>query len=116
MSSAMTMPETDPRSQEPYCLLTLALPVTREEALLDLLQDCPELTQGYSVLPSQGLGAGAALATVMEQVQGRARRVLVQAVLRQAELAPLLERLRMQLAAADVQYWAVPVLAQGRLA
>jgi hypothetical protein len=115
MNSTMTMPETDPHPSEPYCLLTLALPLAREEALLDLLQDCPELVQGYSVLPAQGLGAGAALASVMEQVQGRARRVLVQAVLRQVDLAPLLSRLRAQLAAADVQYWAVPVLAVGRL-
>lgn len=115
MSAAMTMPETDPHFSEPYCLLTLALPLAREEALLDLLQDCPELAHGYSVLPAQGLGAGAVLATVMEQVQGRARRVLVQAVLRQADLAPLLGRLRVQLNTPDVQYWAAPVLATGNL-
>lgn len=101
---------------EARCLLTLALPHGLEEALLDLLPECPELGSGYSVLPAQGLGAGAALHTAMEQVQGRARRVLVQAVLLQADLAPLLARLRAQLPSAEVSYWVVPVLAAGSLA
>ncbi len=109
-------PQTSTAADDARCLLTLLLPLAREDALLELLQSCPELEQGYTVLPAQGLGNGATLASVMEQVQGRARRVLVQAVLRQAELAPLLARLRAQLAAPEVQYWAQPLLAEGRLA
>ena len=98
------------------CLLTLAVPHALEEALLDLLEDCPELRGGYSVIPAQGLGPGAALHTAMEQVQGRARRVLVQAVILQSELDALLARLRAQLPSGEVSYWVVPLLAQGRLA
>lgn len=114
----MTSPEapTPAATDDTRCLLTLQAPLALEEALLELLLDSPELEQGCTVLPAQGLGAGATLATVMEQVQGRARRVLVQAVLRPADLAPLLARLRTQLATPEVRYWTVPVLAAGRLA
>lgn len=98
------------------CLLTLVLPHKLEEAVMELLENSAALESGYSVLPAQGLGVGAHLHTVMEQVQGRARRVLVQAVLRQDQLPALLESLRTAVPSAEVSYWVAPLLEHGRLA
>jgi hypothetical protein len=113
----MTTQET---SQVPaanaVCLLTLVLPHTVEAAVLELLESSAALESGYSVLPAQGLGIGAQLHTVMEQVQGRARRVLVQAVLQQDQLPALLESLRAAVPSAEVSYWVAPLLEHGRLA
>ena len=97
------------------CLLTIALPLALEEELLDCLRAQRDLVPGFSVVHGQGLGVGAALATAMEQVQGRARRVLVYAVMRDADVAPLVQRLGATLRARNVFYWAVPLLACGRL-
>lgn len=112
----MTVQDPSHADSPTLCQLVLSVPQALEEALLDLLPSCPELSRGYSVLPAQGLGEGAVLRTVMEQVQGRARRVLVLALLPQAEVSPLLHRLRAALPAPEVRYWVVPVLAEGRLA
>lgn len=98
------------------CLLTLVLPHALEESLLDLLQACPELETGYTVVPAQGLGAGATLSTVMEQVQGRARRVLVQAMLRPSDVPGVLARLQTQIRSPQVSYWVQPLTAGGTLA
>ncbi len=98
------------------CLLTLVLPQALEDSVLDLLQSCPELENGYTVLPAQGLGAGTTLSTVMEQVQGRARRVVVQAVLSTRAVPAVLSRLQSQVRSAQVSYWIQPLLGGGTLA
>lgn len=108
--------QENPPSSGTRSLLLLELPLAREEALLDVLQQCPELHQGYTVLAAQGMGSGAVLATVMEQVQGRARRIQVQAVVDQAAVGPMLARLRSQLPTPDVMYRVLPLLDEGRLA
>lgn len=97
------------------CLLTIALPLALEDELLDLLREHRDLVPGFSVVHGQGLGTGAALGTAMEQVRGRARRVLVSAVMRERDVAPLVQRLGATLRSPDVFYWAVPLLACGRL-
>ena len=104
-----------PPPSDKHCLLTLALPQSLEEEMLDLLHANEDLVPGFSVVHGHGLGAGVALVSAMERVQGRARRVLVQAVMREADLAPLLARLGSVLNAPSVFYWAVPLLASGRL-
>lgn len=101
---------------EPHCLLTLVLPLALEEEVLDLLHAQAGLLQGFSIFHGQGVGAGVPLTTVMEQVQGRARRVLVQAALRQEDVAPLLTALRQALPSPEVTYWAVPLALSGSLA
>ncbi len=110
------MTQTLPNDSPSLCLLTLLAPQASEDALLDLLAACPELQQGYTLVPAQGLGAGTQLPSVMEQVQGRARRVLVQAIVRQDDWPALLQKLRAQLPSPEVTYWLTPLLAQGRLA
>lgn len=99
----------------PDCLLTLVVPSALEEDLLDLLRGQPHLAPGFTLLLAQGMGAHIHLASSMEQVQGRARRVLVQLVLAQAQIEPLIALLRQALPTPQITYWATPLLAFGRL-
>lgn len=99
----------------PDCLLTLAVPSALEDDLLDLLQQLPHLVPGFSLVPAQGMGAHIHLATAMEQVQGRARRMLVHMALQQAHIEPLLAQLRQALPSPQITYWAQPLLAFGYL-
>lgn len=98
------------------CLLTLALPSALEEELLDLLRAQNDLVSGFTVLHGYGLGANITLSTVMERVEGRARRVQVQVLMRAQDVAPLIARLRAALQAPHVFYWVVPLQDWGRLA
>lgn len=99
----------------PDCLLTLVAPMALEEDLLDLLHSQAGLAPGFTLVPAQGMGAHVHLASSMEQVQGRARRVLVQLVLEQAQIQPLIGLLRAALPTPQITYWATPLLAFGRL-
>lgn len=98
------------------CQLTLALPVELEEELIDLLRGLPSLVSGFSILPAEGFGAGARLTSTMEQVRGRSRRRLVQLLLREAQVPPLLEALRSRIGSPEVAWWTIPVSGFGRLA
>lgn len=104
-----------PTTTPPDCLLTLALPPSLEEEMLDLLLSHPDMAPGFTVLHGQGVGRHVALASGMEQVQGRARRTMVQVALTQAQLPALLAILRQQLPSPQIAYWVVPLLAFGRL-
>jgi len=99
----------------PDCLLTLALPRALEEEVLDALMAHPELAVGFTVLHGQGMGAHVELASAMERVQGRARRVLVQVALSQTRLPALIDTLSVALENPRITYWVVPLLAFGRL-
>ena len=99
----------------PYYLLTLVVPTALEEDLLDMLRSQPRLAPGFTLIPAQGMGAHIHLASSMEQVQGRARRVLVQLALAQSQVAPLIELLRQAFPTPQIAYWATPLLTFGRL-
>lgn len=103
-------------AQRPDCLLTLALPLALEEELLDLLRQHADLVPGFSVVHGYGLGADASLTTMMERVEGRARRVFVSAVMHGRDVAPLVAHLREAFRSPEVFYWVVPLLEFGRLA
>lgn len=100
----------------PDCLLTLALPLALEEEMLDLLRQYPALVPGFSVVPGYGIGADVTLSTMMERVQGRARRVFVSLAMRSPDVPVLIHHLRQALSAPEVFYWSVPLLASGSLA
>ena len=103
-----------PAFPAPDCLLTLALPRTLEEEVLDTLMAHPELAPGFTVLQGQGMGTHVELASAMEQVQGRARRVFVQVALAQARVPALIDALQEALENPKIAYWVVPLLAFGR--
>lgn len=102
-------------SAVPDCLLTLAIPSALEDDLLDLLQRLPQLAPGFTLVPAQGMGQHIHLATAMEQVQGRARRVLIHMALAQAHIAPLLQQLRQALPNPQIAYWVQPLITFGHL-
>jgi hypothetical protein len=97
-------------------LLTIALPAGLEEELLDVLRAHPQWVNGFSVLRAEGFGSGAALLSSIEQVRGRSERRMVQVLLAQLHLEPLLEVLRNSFASSEVAWWTTPVTGFGRLA
>lgn len=101
---------------ESHCLLTLALPLALEEELLDLLRQHRELVPDFSVVHGHGIGSDAPLTTMMERVEGRARRVFIYMAMRRADVPTLVARLREAFQSPEVFYWAVPLQEFGRLA
>ena len=97
------------------CLLTLSLPRQLEEEVLDTLMAHPELAPGFTLMHGFGMGTRVALATPMEQVQGRARRVFVQVALPQVRVPMLVKALSRELRRAQITYWVTPLLAFGRI-
>ena len=116
MNQDIPLPAGDASVAGMDCQLTLAMPLALEEEVLDLLRQHQDLVPGFSVVHGQGLGHHAPLTTAMERVEGRARRVFVHMVMRSGDVAPLVGRLREVLQSPQVFYWAVPLLASGRLA
>lgn len=97
------------------CLLTLALPADLEEELLDHLASHPEWVSGYTLVQAEGVGSGAKLYSTMEQVRGRARRRLIEVLMRSSHVAPLIESLRQSFNTPDVAWWVAPLTGFGRL-
>jgi hypothetical protein len=98
------------------CQLTVALPVALEEEFIDLLRGLPTLVSGFSILPAEGFGTGAQLVSTMEQVRGRSRRLLVQVLMRNEQVEPLLAALRTTIRSAEVAWWTMPISGFGRFA
>ena len=98
------------------CQLTLVLPLELEDELIDLLRSQPDVVSGYSVLPAEGFGANAELTSMIEQVRGRAGQRLVQVLLQQPQVEPLLAALRAGLPTPRIAWWLTPVLRCGSLA
>jgi Protein of unknown function (DUF3240) len=99
---------------QPDCLLTLAVPHALEEEMLDLLLGLPLLAPGFTVLRAQGVGEHVKLSSALEQVQGRARRVVVQVAMAQSQVQSLTDVLRAALPNPQIVFWLVPLLAFGR--
>jgi Protein of unknown function (DUF3240) len=110
-----TLPDGADHFGHSKCLLTIALPTSLQEEVLDLLHSHTDVVQGFTVVPGHGMGQGASLTTMMERVEGRARRALIYVVMNQADVDVLLLRMRGTLQSKEVFYWAVPLLASGRL-
>ncbi|MYM85446.1 DUF3240 domain-containing protein [Duganella sp. FT50W] len=97
-------------------LLTLVIPVSLEEDILDFLLLHPNWASGFSLMAAQGMGQGAPLQSAMELVQGRSARKLVLIPGSLADLQQLLQALAEEMPTPDVTYWMSPMLANGRLA
>lgn len=99
----------------PDCLFNLAIPEALEDEVLDALMALPDLATGFTLVRGHGMGTHVELATALERVQGRARRVLLQIALPQSELDRLLCALKDRLRDAALVYWVLPLVAFGRL-
>ncbi len=96
------------------CLLTLALPDALEEEVLDHLATVPNWVRGFTTYRAEGFGAGAKLRSAMEQVRGRSRRHLVQILMRDEHVAPLVASLRSRFSSDEMAWWTVPLSGFGR--
>ena len=97
------------------CLLTLALPAALQEEVLDFLQAHPEWVSGFSVVHAEGFGAGSHLRSTIEQVRGRAQRVLVQMSMQVIHHPVLIETLGKEFPSKEIAWWLTPIMAFGRL-
>ncbi|MCC6631790.1 MAG: DUF3240 family protein [Gammaproteobacteria bacterium] len=98
------------------CLLTLSCPAEVEEELIDVLREHPEWVSGFTSLAAEGFGSGTSLHSAMEQVRGRSRRRLLQVVLHEANVLPLIDVLRAAIPSDEVAWWTMPVTGFGRFA
>lgn len=108
-----TITQKPPR-HPPDCLLTLAIPQALEEEMLDALLALPALAPGFTVVRGQGIGGHVELTSAIEQVQGRARRVMVQVAMEQTHVQNLIDTLKVALPSPQIAYWVVPLLTFGR--
>ena len=90
-------------------LLTLAIPVSLEEDILDFLLTHPKWASGFTILAAQGMGQGAPLETTMELVHGRSARKLVLIAGLQDDLQLLLAALAAEIPSKHVAYWTSPL-------
>lgn len=96
-------------------LLTLAIPLTLEDEVLNFLLQHPQWAGGFSMVAADGMGHGASLQSAIEKVQGRARRRLVLIAGVDATLQQLVAALGLEIRNRDVAWWISPITAFGRL-
>ena len=93
--------------------LKLVLPKTLEEQVIDHLLGHPEWVGTFVALRAEGHGAPHSIATIAEQVRGRAERVAIEILLDANDALDLIEHLKTDLPNADIAWWLSPVLAAG---
>ncbi len=108
------VPANAPESGSYDCLLTLAIPADLEEEVLDHLAAHPQWVEGFSLVNAEGFGSGARLRSTLEQVRGRSRRRLVQLLMRQEHVSPLIESLRVGFKTPEMSWWTSPINGFGR--
>ncbi|MCL2524083.1 MAG: DUF3240 family protein [Betaproteobacteria bacterium] len=102
-------------SPEYDCEMTLAFPRDLEEQVVDFLLDHPQWIRGFSLIDAEGMGRGAGLRSAMEKVKGRARRRLMNILLRNEDIAPLVAALRQEFHTPEMAYWVIPLHSFGRM-
>ena len=96
--------------------LTIVLPRSLEENLVDHLLQHPELVAGFTTTQVEGHGPAVPLRGTAEEVRGRSRRIQVQIVMNGADARTLVDHLKAELPNPEVAYWMLPVLDFGRFA
>lgn len=96
--------------------LTIVLPKSFEEDLVDHLLEHPEWVPGFTTADVNGHGRTVAYRGSAEEVRGRVARVQVQIVLEQEHAEPLITHLKENLHSAEIAYWITPVGEFGRFA
>lgn len=96
------------------CLLTLVVPASIEDALLEHLAAHPEWSDSLMVAHQDGMGSGASLVSAMEKVRGRARLALVTMPMQAQQVEALLVSVRHAFPTPALSWWTVPLTAYGR--
>jgi hypothetical protein len=88
----------------PSIWLTLLCPLTLEEKLIDYLL-AADGAEVFTSAPIAAHGLSTSTLDPVEQVLGRARAVLIQLVVEQQHLMPLLDTLREQFPKTGLRFW-----------
>jgi hypothetical protein len=98
------------------CQLTIAIPAMLEEDVLDFLGEHSEWVSGFTVVHAEGFGTGAQLLSTLEQVRGRAKRVLIMTLIDSTQHEILIATLSKRYPSNEIAWWTTPVSGFGRLA
>lgn len=96
------------------CLLTLFVPPSIEETLVDWLLEHASI-EGFSSAEAFGHGARQNGMSLLEQVTGRQRRVQFLIHLKRDQAERILDELRSTFAGVGLHYFLTPLLDAGRL-
>jgi hypothetical protein len=94
------------------CLTLVAGRELRQE-LFDYLSEQTDLVPGFTASEASGHGPTVRLHSAVEQVKGRADRVLVRIILGDAAAERLIERLARAFSGTHLVYWMTPVVGFG---
>ena len=95
-------------------LLLLSVPDGLEEAFVAALRAEAARVPEFTLLPAEGVGAGLALTSAMEQVRGRARRRVFLVAVASDVVPGLLAALGAAFPNPDIRWWRLPVTSSGR--
>ncbi|MFI3186550.1 MAG: DUF3240 family protein [Methylococcaceae bacterium] len=93
-------------------LVTLNVPVSLEEAVVDCLL-MVESEHGFSSFPVSSHDHKNEGLSLAEQVSGRQKRIRFQMYVPQQGLPILLEQLRADFSGSGIKYWVLPVIENG---
>lgn len=98
---------------ETYQLVSLTVPPTLEESIVDWLLNL-ESGNGFSSFPVSGHSSHPKGLTLAEQVSGRKRQVRFEICLSESAVAPLLNQLRRDFPGTGIHYWTTPIGSHGK--
>lgn len=101
--------------KQPDTCLMLVVAHELEEMLIDVLLEHEDIVRRFGSQPIDAHGARIGYANVGEQVRGRSKRVEFQLLLAREDVDAILAALRQRLPRAEITYWAIPLLAYGRV-
>lgn len=96
--------------------LTLILPRSLEEQMIDFLLCHPERIGPFTTHPADGHGAPGAMSSPAEQVRGRTERVRIDILIDQDQARTLVACLEEEFRGASIFWWLSPVLDAGSFA
>ncbi len=97
------------------CKLTLILPVTAEDRIVELLLESDPPITGFTTWVAEGHGHDFAQATASERVRGRVKRCVLVAVTTRARADAILDEIRQKAPIPHLSFWLEPVCNFGRL-
>lgn len=97
------------------CKLTLILPTTAEDRILEVLLESDPPITGFTTWAAEGHGHDFREATASERVRGRVKRRVLVAVMTRERADTLLEEIRQKAPIPHLAFWIEPVERFGRL-
>lgn len=94
------------------CQLNLVVPLSLEEAIIDILLDESAHQQGFLSQRLDSHGPHSSM-DPLEQVRGRTAHIGLQILMDQDMVQPLLTRIQTDIPNPDIRWWTTPILASG---